>query len=210
MLGGTTGALVRGWLVLAVVGVLLVAAVAAALRTFQPPPIADDGLESARSAIDRMVEPSQEVIREDIAAYLGRGGQPPVGDVDIVLTGQAAGQGWRLLAFRTRDTVCSVLVNGTREHVEHGCVAPNFFHSGQFIPHHTEGVYAGLVHESVVSVRAVLGSGAKVEADTVASPDAPEVRSFAVQIPGGAEAETFEVLGANGRVIDSFGNPLRP
>lgn len=202
----------RRWL-LVLGGVLLVGVLAAALRTIQLPPISDDGLESARGAVDAMVEPTEEVIREDMAAYvaLGRGdGQRPVGGAELVLTSGPGGRDWRLLAFRTRDTICSLLVTGARDHVQHGCVAPSVLHPGQFIPQHADGVYAGIVDESVMGVRAVLTSGARVETDTVASPAAPDGRLFAVQIPAGAEAKTFEVLDGNGGVIDTFHNPYQP
>ena len=211
-----TGAWVRAWL-LVLGGVLVVGLVILGLRAIPVPAIPDDRMESARGAIDRMVEPDEEVIREDIGAYVAQQAsmgdddvQRPVGGAELVLSGSTRGHAWRLLAFRTPDTVCSLLVVGARDQVQHGCVAPSVIHPGQFIPQHADGLYAGIVDESVLGVRAVLMSGAVVAVDTVASRVTADGRLFALPLPAGAEAETFDLLDENGRVIDSFGNPYRP
>lgn len=202
----------RTW-ALVVAGVVLVGLVALGLRSIQVPAFSADDLESASAAVDRMVEPSEEVIREDIAAYVAQGNgdaQRPVGGVDLVLTGGVRERQWRLLAFRTRDLVCSLLVVGERETVQHGCVGSNVIHAGQFIPQHTDGLYAGIVDESVTRIRARLGTGQVVETDTVASAATPQGRLFAIPVPGGADAKTFEVLDRSGQVLDSFRNPYLP
>ena len=91
--------------------------------------VSADGLASAGQAVDRMVESTEEVIREDLAAYLA---QPaaraadeamrPVGEADLALSGDHRGTHWRVLAFRTRDTACTLLVTGARDVGQSGCV----------------------------------------------------------------------------------------
>ena len=196
---------------------LTLGAVVAAARWWPPTSAPSaDGLDAARQAADRLIEPTAEVIREDMAAYLaqeresGRDAQRPIGPADLVLTGDTGQAKWRLLAFRTRDTLCTLLVTGHRELQGSGCFAPGVIHPGMFVPQRAAGVYTGVVDESVMAVRAKLLAGGVAQEKTVTSPAVPGVRVFALELPPGTEAKTFELVDPAGRVINSHPNPYRP